>query len=348
MGKYFIQLILTVDYEIFGNGLGCVDACVVAPARRMMEIAESFGTPLTFFVEVMEFASMESEPETASQAEAVTTQLRDALRRGHDLQLHLHPQFAGARWDGCKWLTTDNWRIGDADDKTCGQWIADGKAWLESKLRDISSEYECFSFRAGGWCIQPSETVVKALLEQGFRMDSTVAPGFRNTGKWEWSDFRRVPARPYWKTDGDICIDTGAGLWEAPIATGRIGKWRHYRAVKQARSSGDGGLAPGCRGNYSGPANFLQTFGSKLGKAMRLGRVMLDFSTMPADVLIEVSQQWINRFAGCERPIPLVAIAHTKNFTDASAKNLAAYLAWAEKEGFDFSTYGKWLEDASA
>lgn len=342
------HLILTVDYEIFGNGLGCVDACVLAPARRMMGIVEAFGAPLTFFVEAVEFAAMESESKTASQAEAVLDQMRDALRRGHEVQLHLHPQFAGAQWDGRKWQTTDNWRIGDLDSETCRQLIADGKAWLESRLKDISSAYKCLAFRAGGWCIQPSETVVQALLEQGFRIDSTVAPGFRNTGKWEWSDFRRVPARPYWKTDGDVCSNTGAGLWEVPIATGKIGKRHHYRAVKMARSSGEHGLAPGCRGDYSGPAGFMQKLSSQLGKAMRLGRVMLDFSTMPADVLIEISQQWINRFAGWQRPIPLVAIAHTKNFTDASAKNLAVYLAWAKDEGIHFSTYGKWLEDVGA
>ncbi len=39
-----------------------------------------------------------------------------------------------------------------------------------------------------------------------------------------------------------------------------------------------------------------------------------------------------------------MAIAHTKNFTVASERNMSEYLAWAKNEGMIFSTYGQWLE----
>jgi len=71
---------------------------------------------------------------------------------------------------------------------------------------------------------------------------------------------------------------------------------------------------------------------------------MLDFSTMPADVLIDISEQWLERFTDNDSPVPLVAIAHTKNFTDASERNMSEYLIWAKGKGIEMGTYGRWLE----
>ena len=224
----------------------------------------------------------------------------------------------------------------------------------EELLQKDCPGYRCHAFRAGGWCIQPSHGVVNALLDSGFRIDSTVAPGLANETSSEWSDFRKAPALACWQTTGDVCVQNEPGttrseerepaLWEVPITVGRIGRLRHYQAVNQSRTSGEGGMAPGCRGDYSGPDSRWQVLRGKLGKVSRLGKAMLDFSTMPADVLIEISEQWIERFAGTGKPIPLVAIAHTKNFTTLSEANLLAYLDWAAAKGIRFSTYGQWLE----
>ena len=71
---------------------------------------------------------------------------------------------------------------------------------------------------------------------------------------------------------------------------------------------------------------------------------MLDISTMPVDVLIEITKQWLSRFGDCNKPIPIVAIAHTKNFTEASERNMLEFFTWLNNEQLTFSTYGQWLE----
>jgi hypothetical protein len=338
------HLILTVDYEVFGNGLGRIDPCVLAPAQRMMDIADPFGAPLPFFVEATEFMIMEEAGVAAVYQ--VRRQIARAISHGHDAQLHLHPQWEGAfrQSDGSWRMDNARWRIGDLPFEESLRILREGKTWLENVARKGFPQYQCLAFRAGGWCIQPSQEVVRALGELGFQIDSTVAPAMRNTLPGEWSDFRTAPLKPYWKTDRDVCADGASGLWEVPIATGKIGRWRHLQAVKAAWSAGEGGLAPGCRGDYHGPDSRLQGLRGRIGKVLRLGQVMLDVSTMPADVLIEITRQWIRRFGVDESPVPLVAIAHTKNFTPASEKNMSEYLAWAKNEGIIFSTYGRWLE----
>ncbi len=339
------QLILTVDYEILGDGSGCVEHCVVKPASRLLEIADSLGAPLTFFVEVLELQAMEGVPFYAIEISKVENQLKTAFSHGHDLQLHIHPQWENATWsDNGGWnLTLDDWRIGDLPFDECLRLLNKGKLWLEELVSEERTPYQCIAFRAGGWCIQPSEEVIKALVKLNFKIDSTVAPGFRNIAKGEWSDFRNWPQKPWWRAANDICEDDGLGLYEVPIVTGSINPLNHIRTLWISRSDDDGGLAPRCQGTYQGPDGRFQAYRGKIGKLLRLGQVMLDFSTMPGKVLIGLTKQWVERYSTSDAALPIVAIAHTKNFTSRSELALSEYLAWAKKEGVVFSTYGQWL-----
>jgi len=94
------HLILMLDYEFFGNGFGEVICCVVEPTSRAMEIAERYGATLTLFVEVIEFQTMVREAcrnkTSKLGSEAIVAQIQEANTRGHDVQLHIHPQWATA------------------------------------------------------------------------------------------------------------------------------------------------------------------------------------------------------------------------------------------------------------
>ncbi|HID44782.1 MAG TPA: hypothetical protein EYP34_03370, partial [Chromatiaceae bacterium] len=81
-----------MDYELFGDGSGCLNACVLKPAERMMRIAERLNAPITFFAEVLEFTALSAHDHDSRAPD----QLRNSLLRGHDVQLHLHPQWHNA------------------------------------------------------------------------------------------------------------------------------------------------------------------------------------------------------------------------------------------------------------
>lgn len=340
-----VHLILTVDYEIFGNGLGGVDRCVIDPAERIAQLAEHCDAPVTFFVETLEFLAMENEPATAAYSDAVISQLQSLLRRGHDAQLHLHPQFENASWNGVSWQVSESWRMGELDADGVTSLLKIGKGWLEKILQSQKPEYRCTVFRAGGWCIQPSGVVLESLNQEGFKIDSTVAKGYVNLVEREWAKFWSTPEMPFWSVSDDVCRQGNSELLELPIATGKIGKWRHYSAVQRAKQYGDSGLSPGCVGDYSVAIDDnIDHLRAMVDKVLRLGHVMLDFSTMPAEVLIEITRQWIARFEGTYTSVPVVAIAHTKNFTPESERHLLDYLAWAQSEGIWLSTYSQWIE----
>ena len=320
-----------------------MDACVLRPANRMIEVAEKFEAPLTFFAEALEFIAMSEQVKEYRP----TKQLNSALTRGHDVQLHLHPQWQRARYDHRQrqWrVDMARWRIGDLSQKETQELIRIGKQWVEGEVAKHVPGFRCLAFRAGGWCIQPAGSVVSSLVNLDFRIDSTVAPGLWNPAPGEWSDFRKVPSLPWWRVSGDVCVKCQEGkLIEVPIVTGRIPRWKHLSALKQHRAV-NGGLAEGCVGYYTGPGGLFGRISTVAAKLFKLGMVMLDFSTMPADVLIQVTEQWMERFSDAAYPVPLVAIAHTKNFTTVSERNLRAYLTWARDVGLRFSTYGQWLK----
>ncbi len=338
------HLLLTVDYELFGNGQGCPRSCVIAPSDRMMMVAEQFDAPLTLFVEAVEFSVMQKANDVAF--EGIIEQIADACSRGHDLQLHIHPQWSGVKKNAQgKWnVGSSNWRIGDLDRDEIQLQIVTAKDWLETTVRTFREDYICLAFRAGGWCIQPSKDVLRVLSEQGIKIDSTVAPGLFNSVPGEWSDFRTAPNKPWWRTTEDVCREELTGLYEMPIVTGKISATQHLQALYYSRQSGNGGFAPECSGSYKGPDGQISGIWEKLKKLRRLGNVMLDFSTMPSEVLIAVAKQWLKRHQSSSAPIPLVAIAHTKNFTPYSEEAMTGFLEWAKETGIVFSTYGKWLD----
>jgi len=342
MGAY---LILTVDYEIFGNGQGCLHHCVVQPATQLLRVAEQFEAPVTLFAEAAELMAIEEQIGPGAVHE-VRCQLAESVRGGHDVQLHLHPQWQGARRrpDGDWALDFSRWRIGDLPGQETADLIEKGKAWLDAVAFANVSGRSCIAFRAGSWCIQPSHAVVSSLLKNGFAVESTVVPGMRRTSRGQWSDFRSAPELPFWRVDRDVCVPSSDGLWEVPIASAALGRLKHLSAELQARRTATSRFAPDCEGSYAtASSSTLDRIAGNVNNLIDLGLVKLDLSTMPAKTLIAVTQSWIERF-GRYAPIPVVAIAHTKNWTDRSSAHLAEYLAWARDSGLRLSTYAGWID----
>src|SRR4051794_9218662 len=87
------------DWELHGDGSGDMNELMFEPARKILGVCERYGAKYTFFAEVgQQFAMLSSPLEKHRRAAAQWEEvLRDAVRRGHDVQLHLHPQWIGAK-----------------------------------------------------------------------------------------------------------------------------------------------------------------------------------------------------------------------------------------------------------
>jgi SAM-dependent methyltransferase len=173
---------VTLDYETWqpipeGKSIDW-EADVFRPADSFLRLAEKEEVTLTLMAEAGEYLWLREHD--AAVAARMERQWQDALRRGHDVQLHLHPAWLpelGARRDGTAW----SWDLSKAKaddypgDLTAR--LAMCKTALESVLRPVDRSYRVTVFRAGGYQAQPFARLHDALVACGIGADSSVHAG---------------------------------------------------------------------------------------------------------------------------------------------------------------------------
>jgi hypothetical protein len=176
-----IYLALTHDWELRGDGSGDIEEIQFAPLRRLLEIYAKFGARTTILPDLMQqirFRLLESKhPELKPLADSWDEQVCDAIRRGHDIQLHLHPQWLNAEYQDGRWQLHGDWSILNYDRDSASAMLAGGKAYLENLLQAIDSSYRCLAFRAGALAAAPSEHLFKSLVSLGIKLDVSIAGG---------------------------------------------------------------------------------------------------------------------------------------------------------------------------
>ena len=95
-------------------------------------------------------------------------------------------------------------------------------------LRAILKEpgFTPFSFRAGNWLLQPSQTAAAVLAEKGIQFDSSVFKG--GLQRRHGLDYRpSLKNGYYWRFQEDVNVeDPEGGLLEIPTHTTLVPFWR--------------------------------------------------------------------------------------------------------------------------
>jgi len=186
-------------------------------------------------------------------AEKFERQMKEAVRAGHDVQLHLHPHWLFSSYRNDEWnIATEKMYLAelgfhDAADSAPAV-IRRGIDYLTELLREEEPGYRCLAFRAAGLSLQPREReLIGALLDNGILIDSSIARGVRFKLDTVEVDYTQVPAAANWYMTPETGINTPAsdGLFEIPIATFRSGLfprlgflWRRARSIKMLRGIG--------------------------------------------------------------------------------------------------------------
>jgi len=256
-----VHLVLSLDYEVFGNGAGEVMRDVVRPTRRLLEICERHGATMTIMFEVGEYWAFEEYGEPLQRelgycpGRVMREQAVEAVERGHDVQLHLHPQWIGAEYEEGVWrLRHRSWRLADLPDGLGSEEsitsitgaLHRGKQTLEDIIRPRKSGYECVCFRAGGFLAQPSGDIIRAMQTVGLRADSSVVKGYHTVTPFAVDYSRVETARAaWWTTDTDLTEEgtPGENILELSVSSRmepywRSLKWIRLRAALQRRSRG--------------------------------------------------------------------------------------------------------------
>lgn len=245
-----ISLCLTLDYELFGSGRGNVFTHIIEPTNRLLAICSKYGMKLTIFFEVVEYWKLKEVYESGESmgyernpAEAMANQIKKAHQLGHDIQLHLHPQWIDAQYQNGEWqLNMDYWRLPEVPDQSnekismgLSELIRKGKEELENMLRPIDPLYKCNVLRAGGYNIDPSERLLKALKENEFIADSSVYYGGKAESELSKYDYSRVKKEiPFWFTNGSLLAagKSDKEFVELPVFAKKIRRISKYDLVR--------------------------------------------------------------------------------------------------------------------
>jgi hypothetical protein len=214
--------ILTFDYELFGSGKGDVLEHLVKPTVEILIVLNRLNIKATFFVEQLEIDAIIALKESYSSssrehkdAVAIEKQLFDIIEQGHDIQLHLHPQWYNAKYHNNSWqLNFDWWRFSalpyrSLADGTPGKYelIKQGKASLERRFKTVKPDYVCHSFRAGGYNIGADKSSIESLINNNMLLDSSVCSGYFSNSKLSQYDYTAVDSSlGFWRADENFLV----------------------------------------------------------------------------------------------------------------------------------------------
>src|SRR5258705_2962685 len=178
-----IHLALVDDWELSGNGSGDIRELQFEPMRRLVSIYERLGIRGSFNAEVMQqltFRQLQDvQPELKVLADEWDNIVTDTFGQGHDIQLHVHPQWQNAQYKDGEWKLTSDWSILNYSPEAALQMLQAGKDYLEKLLGGVDHNYRCVSFRSGAWCIAPSPHMLELLVKLGIVFDMSIVAGVR-------------------------------------------------------------------------------------------------------------------------------------------------------------------------
>ena len=295
-----LRVIFTLDYEIHGSGMGSPSELMVEPTQRLLDQLDRFGGKLTVLADAAEMLKFRQHAEATGRDdfsyENIAAQLRRAQATGHDVQLHLHSSYFNATHDGTLWrMDYSEYDLAGLDQARVSEMIAQGKALLEQILRPVQPDYRCFAFRAANWSMEPSRNIVRALLDNGFTIDTSVFKWGRYDDLVHF-DYSNAESEmmPWPASEDDVCRrDPEGRLFELPIYCEQQPIWtfltpnRVYRVLaerlnplpREADAVPTSDRAPAPRGR-------LARLGSNLGMLARRHPWKADFNQCSGRQLI--------------------------------------------------------------
>ncbi len=176
-----LALIFTNDWELFGDGSGDYFEVQHQPLVDLISLMDGYGAKLSIMAETFQQIKHEEFSSINSDFNKITVAWKEILKesytKGHDVQLHIHPQWNEAKLENNEWVLGDNWSIGKRSKDQIEAFIELGKSYLESIITEIDKNYKCEVYRAGAYYIEPSNIVIDTLEKNGFICDTSVTKG---------------------------------------------------------------------------------------------------------------------------------------------------------------------------
>ncbi len=176
-----IEAIITIDYEAYDTNDFLLDANLtidwerdlIQPTESLAVLLEKHGATLTILWDTAEYFWLVDHGEQAI-AERIEKQLVDLVRRGHDVQLHIHPAWMTVHREGDRWLWENpGLTVATMSPAEFENLIERSVKTMNELFRPVRSDYAVRGFRARAYEVEPFSLIATTLLKHGIRADSS-------------------------------------------------------------------------------------------------------------------------------------------------------------------------------
>lgn len=216
-----MEIAITLDYELFlGRETGSVGNCLFKPMALLCDIADKYDVKYTVFVDATYLCALKDAGkryiQCANDYNAIVGNLQEIKRKGHSIQLHIHPQWAYSTYDGSRWnLDQSHYKLSDITKEEAAEIFEKAKYVLEEAIGGRVT-----AFRAGGFSAQPTSLLGSLFAANGITIDSSVVSFSSYNSSSQCYDYRNMPAKGKYRFSTDICQEDANGKYtEYPIGT---------------------------------------------------------------------------------------------------------------------------------
>ena len=346
-----LRVLLAFDHEFSLGGTLDYSQNLFEPTRRLLDEADRLDVPITLFSDVCCVARFR-DWDRAGVFEPFCDNLRNAIRRGHDVQLHLHPHWIDSTFEKGRFSPASSYTLSCFADRDYPHNISgivqQGIELLNEICCQQDRRYRCVAFRAGGYALSPkTPCILKSLYDHGIRIESSIAKGnYFASNLWQ-VDHRQMPRSANWyiSTEGPIDRAAGDGLFEIPIAARPRTPVNNlpflFKRVLFKRRQYQSGGWPIDVGNTS--------LWDKLKRLAPHSAWLLGFDnfTDSAADLIKILQYHVDRHWH-DSEIACSTVSHPKNMGDYGLQLMRGFINRARQQWGDqieFCTYRQYFED---
>ena len=184
---------------------------------------------MTFFVDCAYLYRLNelrsNYPRLEEDYQLVLQNLHEILKKGHEIQMHVHPQWYYSTFDGEKWIMDfAHYKLSDIEDEQLISLFAKSKSLLD----DICG-YSTIAYRAGGFSIDDCRIFPKLFKDNGIQIDSSVVTGSHFNSSTLSYDYRKAPQKDSWFFSDSVSKeDVNGPFIELPIGTHKAVGFKFY------------------------------------------------------------------------------------------------------------------------
>ena len=228
-----VTLVLSFDHELSLGGTDSYERNLFEPTERLLDLANEIRVPVCLLTDILSAVRFENWDRSVFY-DPYCRQLQRALHEDHEVQLHLHPHWVDVQLEGRRFVLGKRYALGDfhgeAPPRDIAGIVRQGADTLSAICRHADPHWQCLAFRAGGYALgNHSDLVLKALWQNGIRVESSVAKGYFLKTRDSCVDFRHMPSQANWwvAPSGPLDRPGTEGFFEVPIVAVPRNPWNN-------------------------------------------------------------------------------------------------------------------------